>query len=229
MTRRAADDKPTLPPGADATRRHTAEARARESWLPPNRVVFEVPPDGLLLGGHVFAGLPVLTMPDLARAFVPDRGRAPKQRGRPRAVAERLALALRAMLALREGRARSLRKALWNELVRAGVPGDRRKSKIKQGERDARMVARSPQGAAMLDLAARLLDAERERLRVVIRVSASAVPARGRAKVAAVGSSIAAADPVPARGASTASAAGAALRVGVLTAHAPRVIVGRRI
>ena len=79
----------------------------------------------------------------------------------------------------------------------------------------------------MLDLAARLLDAERERLRVVIRVSASAVPARGRAKVAAVGSSIAAADPVPARGASTASAAGAALRVGVLTAHAPRVIAGR--
>ncbi|MFN9971953.1 MAG: hypothetical protein ACK58T_18900, partial [Phycisphaerae bacterium] len=56
----------------------TAEARARESWLPPNRVVFEVPPDGLLLGGHVFAGLPVLTMPDLARACavaIPSRSR----------------------------------------------------------------------------------------------------------------------------------------------------------
>ena len=229
MTRRADDDKPTLPPGADATRRRTAEARAREAWLLPNRQVFEVLPDGLLLGGHVFAGLPVVALADLARCFVPDRGRAPKQRGRPRAVAERLALALRAMLALREGRARSLRKALWNELVRAGVPRDRRKSKIKQGERDKRWIESVPQGAAMLDLAARLLDAERERLRVVIRVSASAVPARGRAKVAAVGSSIAAADPVPARGASTASAAGAALRVGVLTALAPRVIAGRRI
>ena len=62
MTRRADDDKPTLPPGADATRRRTAELRARESWLPLNRQVFEVPPDGLLLGGRVFAGLPVLIL-----------------------------------------------------------------------------------------------------------------------------------------------------------------------
>jgi hypothetical protein len=227
--RRADDDKPTLPPGADATRRRTAEARARGSWLLPNRHVFEVPPDGLLLGGHVFAGLPVVALADLARCFVPDRGRAPKQRGRPRAVAERLALALRAMLALREGRARSLRAALRAELRDAGVPRDRREGKIKQGERDKRWIESVPQGAAMLDLAARLLDAEREGLRVVIRVDASAVPARGSARVAAAGSSIAAADPVPARGASTASAAGAALRVGVLTANAPRMIVDRLI
>lgn len=174
MIRYADGRAPTLPDVADAPRRAPGEIRAREAWAPLSRSVFTVPPGGFRLGGHVFRGRAVATLPELVAAFVPGRGRKRGERGRPREHAERIAMALRCELAARRA-GLSFRAAALAELRAAGVPAG------WQSENRYNALAKDRRWLATLGLLARLLD-------MAARIERAAAP-----------------------------------RVGVLTAHAPRV------
>ena len=140
---------PTLPDAADAPRCAPGEIRARAAWAPPSRTVVEVPPGGFRLGGRVFTGRAVPTLPELVRAFIPGRGCKPGERGRPREHAERIARALRSVLAMRRASI-SFRAAALAELRAGRIPRDR--------ENQYRMMAKDRRWLEKLGLLPRLLN-----------------------------------------------------------------------
>ena len=167
MIRRAAGNEPPLPDVADAPRRAPGEIRAREAWAPPSRSAFEVPPGGFRLGGRVFTGRAVPTLADMVLAFIPGRGRKRGERGRPRAHAERIAMALRCELAARrEGL--SFRAAAMAELRAAGVPaGWQSENRYNALAKDRRWLETVGLLARLLEMAARIERAEAPRVGVL--------------------------------------------------------------
>jgi hypothetical protein len=176
VIRRAAGNNPTPPDAADEPRRAPGEIRAREAWAPLSRSVFEVPAGGFRLGGRMFTGRAVATLADMVLAFIPGRGRKRGERGRPRAHAERIAMALRCELAARRA-GLSFRAAALAELRAAGVPAG------WQSENRYNALAKDRRWLETLGLLARLLE-------MAERIERAEAPS-----------------------------------VGVLNAHAPRVIV----
>jgi hypothetical protein len=165
MIRRAAGNNPTPPDAADAPRRAPGEIRAREAWAPPSRSAFEVPPGGFRLGGRVFTGRAVATLPELVAAFVPGRGRKPGERGRPRAHAERIARVLRAVLAMRRAGI-SFRAAAMAELQADGITRDRENQYLMMAK-DRRWLEKLGLLARLLEMAERIERAEAPRVGVL--------------------------------------------------------------
>lgn len=105
----------------------TGEQRARLADWPQSMGRAEgVPPARVTVGGVniLVRAVVVRTLPDLVRAWVPGRGGKPGQRGRPRREhADRIALALRAMLAER-ARESTFAGAVKADLIAAGHGDD---------------------------------------------------------------------------------------------------------
>ena len=166
MTRRDAA-KSSKPPAAwdhpvvllKAGRVPAGEVRARNAWGRSRVVSPILPADGRPLPfGQL---LRPATLAELVLAFVPGRGRKRGERGRPRAHAERIAMALRCELGARRGRA-SVRAAALAELRAAGVPGGWRcENAYLQMRKDIRWLRASSRLGHMLEPAQRLERGER--------------------------------------------------------------------